>query len=149
MVSSEMLVRSVQVSWRDEFSAAPTIYPGMQLETAAVPAWVELWVDAQDEFVRRDGSPDQQAVWVSVHCFSRDAQAATRVQGLADAARNVISRRMIDVRDYSLSGEPLIGRLRMREAEVRDLTRDEGTDTRGVLRHIVLTSRGRLEEAPG
>jgi hypothetical protein len=147
MVSCEMMVRSVQVCWRDEFAAAPTIYPGQQIDTSGLAAWAELWVDAWDEPVRRDSSPDQLWVWLTVHCFTREPLQATRVHHLAATARGVISRRTINVRDYSSSEEPVIAHLRMREAETRDLTRDEGAADRGVLRHIVVTCRGRLEEA--
>lgn len=145
MVSCEAIVRSVQVHWRDQFTAAPTIYPGHQLDTSGLAAWVELWADATDDLVRRDGSPDQQAVWLTVHCFSRDRQAATLVQSLAALARDVIARQLIDVRDYEQSGDPLIARLRTREAEIRDLTRIDDAEHRGVLRHVVVTCRGRLE----
>jgi hypothetical protein len=146
MVSCEMIVRSVQARWRDEFVAAPTVYPGQQLDTSGLAAWVELWVDAWDEPVRREISPDRQSVWLSVHCFTREPLQATRVHNLAAAARDIVSRRTIEVRDYTLSEEPLIARLRMREAEARDLTRDEGAADRGVLRHVVVMCRGRLEE---
>jgi hypothetical protein len=146
MVSCEMVVRSVQVCWRDEFAAAPTIYPGQQIDTSGLAAWAELWVDAWDEAVRRDISPDQQWVWLTVHCFTREPLEATHIHNLAATARGIISRRTIDVRDFSLSGEPLLARLRMHEAEARDLTRDEGAADRGVLRHVVVTCRGRLEE---
>ena len=149
MVDCEMMVRSVLVCWRHEFSAAATIYAGQQINTAGLPAWVELWVDAWDDAVRRNGSPDQQWVWVSVHCFSREPLEATRVQRLAAAARVVLARRLIDVRDYSTSDEPIVARIRMRESDARELTREEGEETRGVLRHIVVTCRGRVEEFTG
>lgn len=146
MVNCEAIVRSVQVYWRDEFTAAPTIYAGQRLDTAGLAAWVELWVDATEDIVRRDGSADQQSVWLTVHCFSRDRQALTLVNGVAASARSAIARRLIAVRDFEQSGDPIIARLRTREADVRDLTRIDDDEQRGVLRHLVVTCRGRLEE---
>jgi hypothetical protein len=147
MISSEDITRSVQVHWRDTFEPpVTTIYAGEQVETSLLMEWVELWVDAWLDRVRRDVAPDELLVAITAHCFSRHATEATRVQALATSARAALARQMIDVHDYSESGPPLVAHLRTREAETRDLTRSHAETTRGVLHHVVVTVTAVVQE---
>ena len=145
MVGIDAITRSVHVHWDGAFSACPTVHPGEQINTAAQTSWVELWVDVWDEQARRTESPERAVVSVTVHCFSRHATATADVRGVVDAARTALSRQLIAVRDYELSGAPLIGHLRMRETELRDLTRAHDDALRGAVRHIVVLCRGVVE----
>lgn len=147
MISGEDITRSVQVWWRDTFSpSVATIYPGQQIETSPLAEWVELWVDAWHDRLRRDVAPDELLVSITVHCFSRHPTQATRVQSLADAARAAVARHKIDVHDFSASGTPVVAQLRTREAETRDLTRSHSETTRGVLHHVVVTVTAVVQE---
>ncbi|REJ71578.1 MAG: hypothetical protein DWQ34_06095 [Planctomycetota bacterium] len=145
MVTAEAITRSVQTFWAAGFSASATVYPGQQADTSALEEWVELWIESWEEAVRRDASPHIVRVNVTVHCFSRSATAATRVQELADAARDVLARQTIVIRDYDESGTPVLGHVRLREAEMHDMTRPQGAEHRGVLRHAVVAINGRAE----
>lgn len=147
MVGIDAITRSVHVHWDSQFSACPTVRSGEQIDAAAQTAWVELWVDVWDEEPRRNDSPERAVVSVTVHCFSRHPTVTAKVRGVVDAARGALSRRLIEVRDYEQSGAPLIGRLRLREAELRDLTRAHDDALRGSLRHIAVLCRGVMEEA--
>jgi hypothetical protein len=147
MISGEDITRSVQIWWRDSFPpAVATIYPGQQIETSQLAEWVELWVDAWHDRLRRDVAPDELLVSITVHCFSRHPTQATKVQSLADGARAALARQMIDVLDFSVSGTPVVAQLRTREAETRDLTRSHSETTRGVLHHVVVTVTAVVQE---
>jgi hypothetical protein len=145
MVGIDAITRSVHVHWDGAFSACPTVHPGEQIDTAAQTSWVELWVDVWNEEPRRNDSAERAIVSLTVHCFSRHATATAEVRGVVDAARAALSRRLIEVRDYDVSGAPLIGRLRLRETELRDLTRAHDDALRGALRHVVVLCRGVME----
>lgn len=145
MVGINAITRSMHVYWDSQFSACATVHPGEQIDASAQTAWVELWVDVWDEAPRRNDSPERAVVAVTVHCFSRHATATAEVRGVMDAARSALSRQLIEVRDYEQSGAPLIGRLRLRETELRDLTRAHDDAMRGALRHIVVLCRGVVE----
>ena len=145
MVTAEAITRSLHDHWSVGFTASTTAYPGQQLETSALADWVELWVEMWDEAIRRDVAPCAVDVAVTVHCFSRSVSAVTRGQRLADAARSVLSHQTIEVRDFEMSGEPLLGHVRLREAETRDLTRRDGDENRGVLQHVVVVVGGRAD----
>jgi hypothetical protein len=147
MISSEDITRSVQVHWRDTFEPpVTTIYPGEQVETSQLMEWVELWVDAWLDRVRRDVAPDELLVSITAHCFSRHATDATRAQALATSARSALARQMIDIHEFSESGSPVVADLRMREVETRDLTRSHAESTRGVVHHVVVTVTGVVQE---
>jgi len=147
MISGEDITRSVQIWWRDNFPpAVTTIYPGQQIETSQLAEWVELWVDAWNDRLRRDVAPDELLASITVHCFSRHPTQATRVQSLADGARAALARQMIDVLYFSVSGAPVVAQLRTREAETRDLTRSHSETTRGMLHHVVVTVTAVVQE---
>ena len=147
MISGEDITRSVQVYWRDTLSpAVTTVYPGQQVETSQLTEWVELWIDAWNDRLRRDAAPDELLVSITVHCFSRHPTQATQVQALADGARGVLARKLISIADFSMSGTPVVAQLRTREAETRDLTRSHGETTRGVLHHVVVMVTAVVQE---
>lgn len=145
MVGIDAITRSLHVHWGDAFSACPTVHPGEQFDVAGRTAWVELWVDAWDEQPRRNDGPERMSVAVTVHCFSRHATETAESRAIADAARGALGRKLIEVRDFEQSGAPLLGYIRLRETELRDLTRVHDDALRGALRHIVVLCRGVAE----
>lgn len=146
MVGIDAITRSVHVHWDNQFSACPTVHPGAEIDASEQTAWVELWVDVWDEQPRRNDSPERAVIAVTVHCFSRHATATAEMRGVVDAVRSVLSRQLIEVRDYEQSVAPLVGHLRLRESELRDLTRAHDDALRGALRHVVVLCRGVVEE---
>jgi len=145
MVGIDAVTRSLHVHWADAFSGCATVHPGEQLDVGAQTAWVELWVDAWDEQPRRNDGPERMSVAVTVHCFSRHATETAELRTIADAARVALARQLIAVRDYEQSGSPLVGYVRLRETELRDLTRVHDEGLRGSLRHVVVLCRGVAE----
>lgn len=146
MVGIDAITRSVHVHWESAFDACPTLHPGQQVDLAAETAWVELWVDTWDEQPCRNGGPERMTVAVTVHCFSRHPTDLAELRTVADAARVALGRQFIAVRDYEQGDAPLLGYLRLREPELRDLTRVHAEETRGALRHVVVLCRGVAEE---
>lgn len=145
MVGIDAITRSVQVHWGSVFGACPTIHPGQQADLANDTAWVELWVDTWDEQPRRNDGPQRMTVAVTVHCFSRHPTDMAELRTIADAARGALGRQLIAVRDFEQEGAPVLGYLRLRETELRDLTRVHDEETRGALRHVVVLCRGVME----
>ena len=80
----------MQAHWRDEVADWLTVFPGQQIAGETRDTWIEFWVDAWDETVRRGGAPDQLEIWVTVHAFSRDEAAITEVQAIVDAGRAAV-----------------------------------------------------------
>ena len=146
MVGIDAITRSVHVHWAETFDVCPTVHPGQQIDTVTATAWIELWVDAWDEEPGRNESPQRLPISVTAHCFSRHATDLADVHRLADGARGALSRQLIDVRDYDQLAAPLLGYLRLRESEMRDLTRAHDDELRGALRHVVVVCRGVVEE---
>lgn len=146
MVGIDAIVRSLHVYWEGAFDICPTVHSGEQIDVADQTAWVELWIDNWDEQRRREDGPERIGIAVTVHCFSRHATDVGEIQRIVDAARSALSRQLVGIRDYDLSGTPLLGHLRLRETELRDLTRAHDDELRGTLRHIVVLCRGFVEE---
>jgi len=146
MFGIDAVTRSVQVHWGNQFSVCPTVHPGEQIDVTAHTDWVELWVDAWDQQPRRNDGPERTAIAVTAHCFSRHATSTAELRRTVDAARTALSRQLVEVRDYDASGAALVGHLRLREVELRDLTRAHDEALRGALRHMVVLCRGVVEE---
>lgn len=145
MVGIDAIVRSVQVHWNDVFDACPTVFPGQQIDVSSQTAWVELWVDLWDEQARREDGPERISVSATVHCFSRHEADTTEISRIADAGRAALTRQTVGVFDHGQSGAPLVGWLRLRESELREMTRSHDGDLRGALRHVVVLCRGTAE----
>lgn len=146
MLAIEDIVHSLHVHWANAFTVCPTVHPGQQIDTSTVTAWAELWVDSWDEERGRSDGPQRLPVSVTLHCFSRHATETSDVHRLADGARTALSRQLVEIRDYSEVGTPLLGYLRLRESELRDMTRAHDDELRGMLRHVVVLCRGVAEE---
>ena len=146
MFGVDSVTRSLHVHWAGAFAACPTVHPGQEIDTAGPTAWVELWVEAWDEQLRRNVSQERMALAVTAQCFSRHLSETAEVRRAVDAARAALAMQLVEIRDYDQSGAPLLGFARLREAEVRDLTRMHDDGSRGGLRHLVVFCRGIAEE---
>lgn len=147
MLSAQHLIRTVQRHWSQALPlAAPTVYPGMRLDTAAADSWYELWVDAWSDGLRRSTAPDRLMVSLLVHCFSRDTVHKTAVHALASAARETLAGRRLAITDDA--SEPvLLGWLAIFEHAVHDLSRNHAAIGQEGLQHLVLVFQAVAEEA--
>ena len=148
MLTVESIERSVQVFWRDTFPpVAVTVYPGQHIDGGAITEWVELWLDVWDERIRRAGARAGLTLFITVHCFSRDVTQTARLHQIADAVRETLASKTIIVRDFSLSGTPTVGHVRVGEPELRVLTRGRMNAAEDPLRQISASFRALVEEA--
>lgn len=146
MIAPQHLLRAVQRHWSQTLPvSAPTLYPGMRLETAAADRWYELWMDAWSDGPRRSAAPDRLTVSLLVHCFSRDPVQKTAVHALASAARETLAGRRLPITDDS--AEPrLLGWLAIGEHAVHDLSRNHAAIGQEGLQHLVLVFQAVAEE---
>ncbi|QDT52160.1 hypothetical protein Pan44_01690 [Caulifigura coniformis] len=143
MISLDVLTTTLQRHLALELpDGLPLALPGIVLDAETTPEWIEFSCDAMDGVAQRDSPAELRDVRVTLQVFVRTSIHTTRIQALAETARAVISGRVIDVIDRTASDEPVIGAIRFREADVRDLTRLHAAQQRRPLRHVVVTARG-------
>ncbi len=123
----------------------PVVLPGRALDAETTAEWIELACDTVDGVPQRDTPAELREITVTLQVFVRNSTHTARIQELAEAARGLINGRLIEIVDRTLSDEPVIGAMRFREADVRDLTRVHAAHQRRPLRHIVVTARGLVQ----
>jgi hypothetical protein len=143
MISLDHLITTLQRHVATELPEdLPLVLPGFVLDSETTPEWIEFSCDAIGGVVQRDTPAELREISVTLQVFVRSSREMTRVHALAELARAVVSGRLIDVIDRTISDEPVIGAVRFREADVRDLTRVHAANQRRALRHVVVTARG-------
>ena len=122
------LRRAVELRWAAEGPDVPTAFAGAPLEADALPAWCELWAALDAGQPARGTS--RAAATVTAHVFARESPDCRLAEQILDQAAAALAGKTL----------PLpAGHLRLREPEVRDLTRDRAAASPAVLRHLVLT----------
>ncbi|MEX0701183.1 MAG: hypothetical protein WD069_03730 [Planctomycetales bacterium] len=146
MFDTKTITGSLFSHWADQFPlSAPTIYPGTEVDLADAVEWIDLALDAWSDRAGREIGKRMLSVTVAVHCFAKPSTDHGRADELADAARATLAGRTIAVRDADESGLPVVGYLKLFEAQVRDLSRS-ARDTGGGLRHVAIRVSGIAEE---
>jgi len=118
-----------------------TLYPGMTREVAALAEWFEVCVDAAIP-QPGNGVLEFVEVSVSVHVWSRPGPALGRGQQFAEQARQRLAGALIPLAN---SSEDEYGVLRLREPELRDLTRADRDAGRHGLQHWVVRCSGQAQ----
>jgi hypothetical protein len=143
MISLDHLITTLQRHFATALPEdVPLVLPGIVLDAETTPEWIEFSCDAIDGVVQRDTPAELREISVTLQVFVRSSLQTTRVHALAQLANACVSGRLIDVIDRTLSDEPVVGAIRFREADVRDLTRVHAAHQRRALRHVVVTARG-------
>lgn len=138
----EWIAAAVFERWRDALASdAPTIYPGLHVDTSAWPEWFELWLDSWSPRRQRSVAPELTNLLVTAHCFVRPATDAGRVLQLAAAAQQALNRQTLAIADPA-AREVVVGYAKFTEADVRDVTRLEADAGRHGLQHHVVTWHG-------
>jgi hypothetical protein len=146
MISLDTLISTLQRHVTTELpEGLPLVLPGVVLDAEATPEWIEFSCDAIGGVVQRETPAELREVNVTLQVFARGSTQTTRVQALAEIARGIVSGRLVEVVDRTISDEPVIGAVRFREADVRDLTRVHAAHQRRALRHVVVTARGMVQ----
>jgi hypothetical protein len=150
MITLEQLVTSLQSHVASELpEEVPLVLPGIVLDAETTPEWIEFSWDAVSGVVQRESPAEVRDVSVTLQVFVRASKQTARVQALAEIARGVFSGRTIEVIDYTDSAEPVVGAVRFREADVRDLTRVHAAHQRRALRQVVVTVNGTAQAYVG
>jgi len=147
MLSLEAIVTSVSRQAAAELPEGLAIaWPGRQLDTESIGEWSELWCDDALGVVQREHSPERREITVTAHVFVRPSNQTTRVHELAEAARRAFHDRTISIVEPGDDDGAIVGVIRFREADVRDLTRLHAEVERRPLHHLVVMVRGTAQE---
>jgi hypothetical protein len=139
MLPPHHIVSAVQRRWAEETAAtAPTAYPGTRLDTAGLPQWFELWVDAFSAAPQRHVSPDRLTISILVHCFARDAADKLAAHRLANAARASLAASTLTITDAAEPTPAVIGFLTPQQPQLHDLSRTHAALNQERLQHLVL-----------
>lgn len=139
----ELIAASLFSFWNDQFPlVVTTIYPGTKFDTAALNEWLDVSIDSWSRRPQRAGAFARIDLSLVVHVFVEQGLDKSRIYELADAVHSTISQTTIPLRDYDLSGTPVIGHATMSEPETRDLTRKDADALRHAMQHIVITCSG-------
>jgi hypothetical protein len=122
-------------------------WPGVQLATESLSEWVEAWCDAVNGPTQRSHPPELREVWFTLHVFARPTSQTMRVHELAEGLRASFHAETIAVVDSSTSPATTVGSIRIREADVRDLTHVHVEEQRRPLIHVVVQLRGTAQAA--
>ena len=141
-LTQNQLTGSVFSYWRDLFSPeVKTVFPGMQIDTAKENKWVELWMQSTLRKPQRVTSQKLHDVSILVHCFSHAGNERSHINQLAETSLELLSQQILVIRDFEQAGVPIVGYLKLYEAESRILTRNRLEKESG-LQHIVVTCDG-------
>jgi len=146
MISLYDLTAVLQTVWSAaEGGTVPTQFPGMPLDATRLAHWYEFWITQASQTPERHPGASGLMVLVDVHCFCRGIEKR-RIMTMADVVRQTFAHQI-----FPLSGEqipPYLQRaLRIREAVLRDLTRESNPEPKLPLQHLVVSFRGYAEEA--
>jgi hypothetical protein len=143
MLSLHDISTSLHVHWLGAAPAGvPTLLAGVDVSPVESTDWFEFWIDAADEAVHRDTGPAEQVLFLTVHCFSRQSRDTLRAQTLADAIVAALARRTLPIDAGGNPGET-VGRVRILEPSVRQLTRLHVVENQQPLQHVVVTFTAR------
>ncbi|WP_437206448.1 hypothetical protein [Planctomicrobium sp. SH664] len=147
MLSITLISRELQKFWAASAPAGvPTQFPGVPLIAAGLDCWYEFWITAAEEEPQRVPGATTMRLLVDVHCFSRSANKL-RVMELVDQIREGLCQQKFPL----LTGDtpPLTaGFLRLRESQLRDLSREKEGDSRLTLQHLVVSLTAVAEAVP-
>jgi len=112
----------------------PTQFPGTTLTATQLRSWFEFWVTQADEPPQRVPVLASMSLLIDVHCFSREPQKRM-VFAMANQVREALSQQVLPFDP----DDPAAGSIRIREAVVRDLTRESITEPHFPLQHVVVS----------
>jgi hypothetical protein len=138
MLPTPHIITALHRHWAGATAAtATTLYPGTRLDTAALPQWFELWVDAFSADPQRHVSPDRFSISILVHCFARDDADKLAAHRLADAARAALGGWTLTITDAAEPTPAIIGFL-TQEPRLHDLSRPQAALNQERLQHLVV-----------
>lgn len=144
MITLVNLTAALQLAWNEaEGERTPTQFPGMSLDATHLSDWYEFWITQIEQPPQREPGVETLTVLLDLHCFSRRGDKR-HVMEMGDRVRQVYSRRALPF-VAGTDGAVREGIIRLREAEVRDLTRETSGVISLPLQHLVVSCAGRVE----
>jgi hypothetical protein len=129
--------------WNDNFPlSVATVFPGTKLGTAELEEWIELWIQSWSRRAFREGASQIIDLAVTVHCFVKQQTDLSRIHQLVDAAQTTLAHAAVPIRNFDVSGNPLIGYATLFETDSHDLTRSDQDAGRHALQHMLVTCSG-------
>ena len=109
------------------------LQPGDSLSQSPASAWAEFWIDRISTSISRRSSPHESEFSLTINCFARPPQSASAAAQLASTLSSCL--RQLDI---PLDAEvPSGGVLRLREPELRDVSRPATAKAAGLWHWIV------------
>lgn len=144
-MNDDLITRNLHTYWDTSYPlSVTTIYPAVAVDTESLTEWQEIWIDTWTRQPRRASASPIIDLSVSVHVFVRQTNDKTRLHQLSEAARDTLDGNTIAVNDFDQSGSPIVGYVKLREPQTRDLTR--GRQNQGdPLTHHLITYAGTAE----
>ncbi|WP_437225294.1 hypothetical protein SH661x_004002 [Planctomicrobium sp. SH661] len=145
MISLAQLTAVLQNAWQNSIVLdTPTQFPGVPLDAAQLSSWFEFWVTQSYQPPQRDPGLESMELMIDVHCYSRGAEKR-HVFTMVDSVRTVLAHQTFPLSTGD-DADLTQGVLRIREATVRDLTRELDSQPRLPLQHIVVSFAGAAEQ---
>jgi len=147
MISLVDLTAVLQRAWMEAAGEqVPTQFPGVPLDATRLAAWFEFWITQVEQPLQRVPGTEVRMVLLDIHCFSRRPEKR-QVMAMADRVCTVFAHQAFPL---SPDGAALLsgGAIRLREAAVRDLTRETGHEPKLPIQHLVVSLTGRAEKPP-
>lgn len=108
--------------------------------------WVQLDVTVFDSAPRRKNNLEFQRFEIVANCWAKNSTNTYRCRELADAVVALFSQQYMDVQDFDVSGDPVVGGLNVWEGDVVDLTRQTHQDGLLDWQHMLVTFGGQAQE---
>ncbi|WP_437186942.1 hypothetical protein SH668x_000313 [Planctomicrobium sp. SH668] len=147
MISHFELNSVLQKVWSASISPEiPTQYPGTSLDANSLLDWYEFWVTHSHQLPHSRTGVDFVELLIDVHCYSRRNEKR-HVYAMADDACNALSGQSFPISLAETATTSTVA-IRLREAVVRDLTREMKTDPKLPRQHLVVSFSARVEQCP-
>jgi len=144
MISYVDVTSVLQKCWdsaREE--EVPTQFPGTPLDATRLSCWYEFWITQISHPPRRSSGLETLELVVDVHCYSRQSHKR-QVFMMADHVQTILSQCVLSL-SLEAGEARAAGVLRLREAVVRDLTRETIREAQLQLQHVVVSLPGTAE----
>ncbi len=143
MQGSWQIESSLQSYWRGQFSGeVPTYFPGMLVDHARQSRWAELWVQSSRQRKARVGGIRLLDVSVVLHLFAQRNTQPGVMRELVDEAVGVLSLKTLVIRDFRRTGGPVVGYLKLFEAQTRWMSDQKSNESKLGVDHTVITCEG-------
>jgi hypothetical protein len=109
------------------------LQPGDSLQHSPASAWAEFWIDRISTSISRRSSPRETEFSLTINCFARPPQSTSAATQLANALSDCLRQSDVPLNVQ----EPSCGTLRLREPELRDVSRPATAKTAGLWHWIV------------